>query len=444
MFLNRFDAGRLFLRSTAIQQTLLLLGVFTLVTTVAWVATYWMVVRDSNRLVELRLEALVDTTLTALENGDDLPPVGYGQYLAQLPVGGIQQGELPIEFNPVDKRIGFYRLESEERNEQADYVVLIHDAPGMRIVASENVERLEETTDILLSGLPIALLATVLATLVAGLWIARKNQTRLNKISAGLARVSQGELDSRINLSAPNDDLNFVASHIDTTTTRLESAMLQMRNQTANIAHDLRTPLARLRAVIEERHIALSEQNEPVSEAALKIALDQIDRIVDTFNALLRIARIESGEQKSSFTSLDLGQLANDAADTFRAVIEDRGQALQVTLSEPANITCDPDMIMQLIGNLIQNAMRYGAEGQTLSLAVDDSQLSLTDQGPGIPAAERENVLQPLYQLEKQRQGEGFGLGLSLVNAICKLHDAQLALADGPAGVGLSVVVEFP
>ncbi|CAG0907167.1 unnamed protein product, partial [Cyprideis torosa] len=272
----------------------------------------------------------------------------------------------------------------------------------------------EEQSSVLEAGDIMIDLHKRTCTRQAGLWIARRNQARLDKISIGLAEVSQGQLNSRINLPGPSDDLSLLANRIDETTARLETTMTQMRVQTANIAHDLRTPLARLRAVLEERHTALTERNEPVSEGVLEDALDQIDQIVDTFNALLRIARIESGEQKSSFKSVSLGALVDNVRDTFGPVIEDRGQTLSVDQKHPAHVTGDPDMIIQLFGNLIQNALRYGAEGQNISLVVDGTELSVSDQGPGIPIEERERVLQPLYQLEAQRQGEGYGLGLAL------------------------------
>ncbi|MBX2886752.1 MAG: HAMP domain-containing histidine kinase [Granulosicoccus sp.] len=442
--MSQLDNARSFLRSTAIRQTLVLLSVFFLITTIAWLATYWVVIRDTNRLVELRLEVLMDSTFSALSNGESLPVAGPGQYLAQLPVNGVQQGALPEGFNAADKRTGFHRMESTKDSGQADYVLLVRDSPGFRIIAGENVERLEEATDILLVGLLFAIFFSVLAACVAGLWIARRNQARLDRISSGLARVSDGDLESRISLQGPDDDLKLLANRIDATTEQLESAMTQMRMQSANIAHDLRTPLARLRSVLEERHIALTERNEPVSEKVLASALYQIDQIGSAFNALLRIARIESGAQKSTFKAIDLGELANDVKEIFGPVIEERGQTMAVELKRPAHITGDPEMIIQLAGNLIQNALSFGVDGQKISLVVDGTQLSISDQGPGIPFDERERVLQPLYQLENPRQGEGHGLGLALVSAICKLHDAQLSLADGPGSHGLTVTVRFP
>lgn len=444
MFLSRLDDARSFIRSTAIRQTLILLGVFALVTTVAWLATYWMVIRDTNRLVELRLETLIDNTVLALEKETALPQNGPGQFLALLKKSGTDRGTLPPGMSLAQKKPGIHYLESSQGSRESDYAVLIRQSNGLRIVAGENVERLEETTDIFLAGLQFALLMSLLATFAAGFWIAKRNQARLDRISLGLARVSQGELGSRIKLPGPNDDLSLLANRIDTTTSRLETAMTQMRVQSANIAHDLRTPLARLRALLEDRHIALVDRNEPVLEEVLEDALAQIDQIVDTFNALLRIARIESGEQKSSFTLIALGDLVDNVKETFGPVIEERDQTLIVEKRQPAHVKGDPDMIIQLIGNLIQNAMRYGADAQTITLTATGADLSVSDEGPGIPIVERERVIQPLYQLEKQRQSSGYGLGLSLVNAICHLHDAQLTLTDGANGVGLTVLVSFP
>ena len=130
--------------------------------------------------------------------------------------------------------------------------------------------------------------------------------------------------------------------------------------------------------------------------------------------------------------------------ETFGPVIEDAGQNLNIDITEPAQIKGDRDLLVQLMANLIQNALRYGQDGQTITVRLHGSVLSVTDQGPGIPFAEREKVFQPLYQLETTRQSEGFGLGLSLVRAISELHDADLSLSDGDSGRGLRVTVRFP
>ena len=136
-------------------------------------------------------------------------------------------------------------------------------------------------------------------------------------------------------------------------------------------------------------------------------------------------------------------RLLSKSLDTFGPVVEDAGQTLRVKTASPDQIHGDCDLIVQLVANLIQNALRYGPTGQEITLAVQGAQLSVTDQGPGIPFADHERVFQPLHQLEDTRQDSGFGLGLSMVRAISDLHEAQLSLSDGPNGRGLTVTARF-
>ena len=142
--------------------------------------------------------------------------------------------------------------------------------------------------------------------------------------------------------------------------------------------------------------------------------------------------------------ALSLGDLVEEFRDTFGPVIEDAGQERRIETSDAATIDGDHDLLVQLLANLIQNALRYGAEKQTITLRVTGRQVSLTDQGPGIPTSQREVALLPLHQGESTRQNEGFGLGLSLVRALAELHEATLTLSEGEAGTGLCVTVAFP
>jgi signal transduction histidine kinase len=315
---------------------------------------------------------------------------------------------------------------------------------GSRIVVAENVERQEELLEVLSGGLRSALAASLLAALLAGLWMARRNQARLDKINSDLGKVAHGDLGARINLPDRQDDLSLLANRIDATIEHLEQVMEQMRVQSSNIAHDLRTPLARLRAQVETQYLALVEDGTAVSPDGLETALAQIDRIVGTFDALLRIARLDSGARRASFQSVDLKEVMLIVEEACGPVIEDAGQDLKVTVVEPAMVHGDRDLLVQLLANLIQNAMRYGPQGQSISLSLHGRQISITDEGPGIPFEAREKVLEPLFQMEDARQGEGFGLGLSLVRAIADLHGATLSLTDGPGSCGLCATLRFP
>lgn len=423
MFSTRLEG---LLRLSSVRQTLVLLALFAAISALAWGGTYWLVEREMRAAVDARLTARMQAAVAALDAGDPLPPAGNGERAALAGARG---------------REGFFTVDHAYPAPQFRYLAT-RTAHG-RILLGENIERQEELRDILAGGMQATLIGALTATAIAGVWTARRGQARLDAIGAGLARVAQGKLDAPIALDGPRDDLSLLADRINAATARLDSAMTQLRAQSSNIAHDLRTPLARLRATVETSLVALIEQKRAVTEDDLGEALQQIDRITDTFNALLRLARIESGAGRADFAPLDLGALAEQIAETYAPVVEDAGQTLRLEITDPAQATGDRDLLVQLAANLIQNALRYGPDGQVITLLVHGARLSVSDQGPGIPFAEREKVFQPLYQGETARQGEGFGLGLSLVRAICEQHGAALSLSDGPRGRGLTVSVSF-
>lgn len=435
MFLSRI---REYARLSAVRLTLSLLFVFASITIFAWVGTFWLVEREMNRMLDARLAAQADLVADALNSGVDLPLPGFGQNIAVVTNTGTR-GTLP--FSIPDRRDGTYLY--DRRGPEFRYLIRTT-TTGDKIIISENAERQDELLETLTGGLQVSLLGMLIAGLVAGLWLASRGQKRVDLISSGLARVAQGHLKTRISLPGRADDLSMLADRINATTERLGHSVEQMRVQSSNIAHDLRTPLARLRAGIETSLINLTERNQPVDADDLGSALEQIDRLVGTFNALLRVARIESGAGRDAFETVDLKALAEYIAETFEPVVEDAGQHLRLDIADAAQIKGDRDLLVQLAANLIQNALRYGSAGQQITLAIHGTVLSVIDQGPGIPFSEREKVLQPLYQLEQARQNDGFGLGLSMVAAISDLHDANLSLSDGHDGRGLAVTLRFP
>lgn len=414
------------LRLSAVRQALWLLVLFSSITLVVWGGTYWFMQREILRDVDARLAARMETAIAAIEAGDALPQPGENQ-TATIVTRAESDGFLSVDTDPPGPDMR-YLLRTTEHG---------------RVLLGENIQRQEELRDILSVGMQLSLVATLLATTVAALWMARRGQARLNVVSSGLAEVAEGRLDSRITLDG-QDDLSLLAKRINATTERLENAVTQMRVQSSNIAHDLRTPLARLRARIETSLIAFNKQGRAVSSEELGAALEQIDRITGTFDALLRVAQIESGAGREAFAPVDLTNLLKAVAETFGPVVEDMGQRLSVEIEDAGQIHGDHDMLIQLLANLIQNALRHGADDQTITLRVHGSHLCVSDQGPGITLDEREKVLRTLYRGESTRQGDGFGLGLSLVRAIAELHGADLSLADGPDGHGLSVSLQFP
>ena len=414
------------LRLSAVRQALGFLVLFSTISIAAWGGTFFLVSREMQRIVDARLLDRMETAIAALDAGQSLPVQGRDEIAS---VAGD------------DEKEGFRTEDLKGSSTEMRY--LVRTTSHGRLQLGEDTERQEELRDILAGGMQISLLATLLLTSLFGLWIARRSQKRVNAISTGLAKVAQGDLGTRIALDG-NDDLRLLSDRIDGTTARLETVVTQMRVQSSNIAHDLRTPLARLRAQLETNLLALIEREKPVEADDLQDALEQIDRLTGTFEALLRLARIESGAGRGAFKTISLETLISEIAHTYGPVVEEVGQTLQVNIQDPQSILGDHDMLVQLLANLIQNALRHGAANQTIRIHIHGPRLIVTDEGPGIPFQERENVLQPLHQGETTRQGEGFGLGLALVRAISELHDADLSLSDGPNGRGLCVTVNFP
>lgn len=421
MSLSRFNS---LFRLSALRQALVLLSLFSLISIIAWGGTYWLVQSEMRRAVDDRLNQRMEAAITALAAGEGLPTPEDGE---------------SIRLTDETEDMGFWT--DPELGEETRYYQ--RQTPHGVLVLGENTERQEELRDILAVGMQLSLLGSLLAAGIAAVWMAQKAQKRLNIITDGLADIAQGQLDKRIVLLG-NDDLSLVAGRINSTTARLEQAMTDMKVQSSNIAHDLRTPLARLRAEVETSLSSLVQNGRAVTEDDLIEALDQIDQITGTFEALLRLARIESGADRAEFTAVSLDGLIDRVLETFSPVVEAAGHEIKIERIAPASVHGDPNLLMQLLANLIQNALRYGRPGQTITLRCHQTLLSVSDEGPGIPFAERERVLQPLYQMESARQGEGFGLGLPLVQAIAELHDAEFSLADGPNGKGLTATIRFP
>lgn len=440
MFLNRFKQA---LRQSAVRQTLALMVVFSTVVSFAWLGTSWFVQRELERLATQRLVALAASVSQSIVDEQALPLPLAGQAFAILENDRIFEGSLPFELPKERLSTGIFQTDSPT-DRYVDYLYFVSRFEDQYIVAAEIFERQEELLDALDLGLQLALWISLLSTGAAGLWLGRRAQTRIDVIGHGLSRVAQGELSARIDLQGGHDDLNALSDLINSTTERLDGLVGQMRVQASNIAHDLRTPLARLRAGLETAQMEAEAKGKEVPVDYIEDALVQVDHIIGTFDALLRLARIENSARQEAFEIVSLGSIAKQLVEVFGPVVEDKGHHLNLTISEAQNVEGDFDLLIQMGANLIQNSLRYGAEQQHIRIAVEGCVLSITDQGTGIPFSERQKVLEPLYRISDTRQSDGNGLGLSLVRAICDLHKAELTLTDAPEASGLRVSIRFP
>jgi signal transduction histidine kinase len=246
-----------------------------------------------------------------------------------------------------------------------------------------------------------------------------------------------GDLSQRIPTRGTRDEFDQLAGNLNAMLDEIERLMDGIRHVSDNIAHDLRTPLTRLRHRLEQLHADLDENSTLTEQVERSIA--DADQLLSTFAALLRIARIEAGGHKSDFKSVDLTALVRDAAELYEAVAEEKQLVFTTQIDELINIDGDRDLLFQAVINLLDNAVKYTPKSckvlLTLKQTGNSISIIVTDTGPGIPANERDKVRQRFYRLEHSRSTPGSGLGLSLVNAVAHLHHAEFLLEDNNPGL---------
>lgn len=281
--------------------------------------------------------------------------------------------------------------------------------------------------------------------IVVGSLVARRGQRRLQSIADTMGRIGRGELAARIPMSRGNSDLDVLAGEVNAALERLSALVEAMRQVSADIAHELKTPLSRL-SISVENALQAEATGTPVAPY-LDQAQEEGRRLNAVFEALLRIAQIESGARRSRFVPVDLGPVLASLCDAYGAVAEESG--MRLLLAAPDSLPVihgDRELLAQMIANLIENAIRHCPPGTLIELRTHaDSQtlhLEVADTGPGIPAEERERVFRRLYRLEKSRTTPGNGLGMSLIKAVVDLHGASIELGDNRPG--LIVTLRFP
>ena len=307
---------------------------------------------------------------------------------------------------------------------------------------------LDDLREVMAGALGWSAFVVLIPALGVGTVLATRMDQRLAAVDQAMNRIAQGDLSARMALSGRGDDLDRIGRSINAALTRLEAAVGAMRQVSADIAHDLRTPLNRLRIRIEAA--AHKAEAGLTNTDDLDAALTETDQINATFSALLRIAQIKAGSRRSEFEIVDLGAILRNVTEVYRDVAKDAGQVLTLGPLWAGRINGDAELLTQMLANLIENAIQHCPAGAEISCDIAETAgnvvLQVSDTGPGIPKSERENVLRRLYRLEKSRTSPGFGLGLCLVRAIADLHQGSLTLGETNAadGTGLTVDIIFP
>jgi signal transduction histidine kinase len=281
-----------------------------------------------------------------------------------------------------------------------------------------------------------AALITAMSLAVAFL-IGRQFLKRIDAVSAAAARIMDGRLDERLPAIGMGDEFDRLAVNLNTMLDRMQKLMEGLRQVSSDIAHDLRTPLMRLRRRLEAA-IAAAEAETP-RRALIEEALDQLDEILSTFGALLRIAQVEGGTGREGFRRIDLSELMERVRQAYEPVAEDAGKELAAQITPSVTIAGDEELLGQLISNLIENAFAHAGDSEVvrLGVGVDAGRaiLSVADHGPGVPEHERGKVTRRFYRLEISRTTPGAGLGLSMVQAIAQLHGGEIELGDNAPGL---------
>jgi len=313
--------------------------------------------------------------------------------------------------------------------------------PGAYLFVGWSTHQLLEMEEMVVGTFAWGLAASIGLALVGGLIMSGRLMHRIEKISMTSRSIIGEDLRQRLPVTRADDELDHLAGSINAMLDRIAALMNDLRQVTTDIAHDLRTPLTRLRQRLE---LAIRpSEDAAAARSTLESAVVEIDSILAIFGALLRIAQIEGGNRRIGFTVIPLSELLGAVAELYRPMAEDNGQIMLETIEPSLQVNGERELLMQLFANLIENALRHTPRGSTIAVVarrIDRRvQVSVTDDGQGIPENLRGKVLQRFFRLESSRTTVGHGLGLSMANAIVKVHDATLELAD--AGPGLRATV---
>jgi signal transduction histidine kinase len=343
---------------------------------------------------------------------------------------------------------GWHRLPSPRAvSDREDHVIRTETVSlprGGRLSVGRDSFTAVETAEQLLRSFLGAAIVTGLLALSGGLLMSSGLLRRLDAVNRAAREIIAGNLRRRVALRGSDDEFDQLAVNLNAMLDRIEALMEGLHQVSSDIAHDLRTPLARLHQGLEatQRTAATPADYEP----AIARALAEADTLLRTFSALLGIARIESGADTGTMADVDLSELGLTMLETYGPVAEDRGQTLGGRVADGLHIRGDRALLVQMLANLIENALKHGPAGTRVELVLERidrrARLSVVDNGPGIPKAERNKVFQRFYRLDSSRSTPGNGLGLSLVAAVAARHDARVGLSD--AGPGLRVSMEFP
>jgi signal transduction histidine kinase len=384
---------------------------------------------------------------------------GANLYLATTPTGVAIAGNVGSLAPGVMAQTGwqetaYRRLDEQDSADHRALVLVTELSSGFRLLIGRDLDERRRLFGIVAKAAQWSLLIVIVLGLGGGVFVARRVLRRIDAMTGTTQRIMAGDLSGRLPVGRSGDELDRLAENLNAMLERIEALMIGLKEVSDNIAHDLKTPLTRLRNRAEE---ALAKSsNESEYRTALERTIEESDGLIRTFNALLMIARAESGQARDNMSDFDAAEVANGIHELYEPLAEDDGMTLHVKTA-PALLHGNRELISQALANLVENAIKYGKPdpaAQPLGAAAaareiliesrrdgDQVLLSVTDHGPGIPEADRGHAVERFVRLEASRTLPGSGLGLSLASAVATLHGGGLRLEDAHPGLRATLAI---
>jgi len=456
------------IRTTAFRLTLVYLFLFALFAAsllgyFAW-NTRRMITEQITETLNSELSELTDQYargglrgLVAAVEGRALRP-GANLYLVTTPQGQGVAGNVAslapgVMDHPGWAETFYKRLEETDTKSHFALVKVAQLSGGFRILVGRDLEERRRLFGIVAKAAQWSVLIVVVLGLGGGVFVARRVLHRIDAMTGTTQRIMAGDLSERLPVGRSGDEIDRLAENLNAMLERIEALMAGLKEVSDNIAHDLKTPLTRLRNRAEDALAKVGNEGE--YRAALEGTIEESDGLIRTFNALLMIARAESGQARDNMTDFDAAEVAHGIHELYEPLAEDKGMTLAVA-AENATIHGNRELISQALANLVENAIKYGkpydagnAGGTEKPSDIliearregDHVLLSVTDHGPGIPEADRQRAIERFVRLEASRTQPGSGLGLSLASAVATLHGGDLRLADSQPGLRVTLVI---
>lgn len=335
-------------------------------------------------------------------------------------------------------------IENESDHDVGQLRILLASLPGgIRLAVASDLEQLEEIKDIIATAFVSAFFAVVLLGTGGAIALSIALLRRVDAIRLTAEAISAGDLSKRVPLRGNGDDLDRLSITLNHMLDRIADLMESLRQVSSDIAHDLKTPLARLRQRLEVGQLKGGSPQD--HRALIEAAIESVDEILVTFGALLRIAQVEAGTRRAGFRHVNLSAILDTVIEAFAPAAEDAGQTLTANIAEDVYVLGDRELLTQLFANLVENAIRHTPAGTKIiaNLHADAFKVtaSVIDSGPGVPKDERTKLFRRFYRLERARSTPGNGLGLSSVKAIADLHETSIEVED--AAPGLAIFLRF-